>query len=53
MYGGAVYVPVLSMVPKVLLPPAIPLTIQLTLVRLVLVTVAVKACCAPVVIAVD
>ena len=52
-YGGAVYVPVLSMVPKALSPPGIPLTIQLTLVMLLLVTVAVKTCCALVVIAVD
>jgi hypothetical protein len=41
------------MVPKVLLPPATPLTSQLTLVMLVLVTVAVNACCVPVVIAID
>ena len=41
------------MVPKLLLPPAIPLTIQLTLVVLLLVTVAVKTCCVPVAIVMD
>jgi hypothetical protein len=41
------------MLPKVLLPPAIPFTIQVTLVMLVLETVAVKTCCAPVAIAID
>jgi len=41
-YGGAVNTPSLETVPIVLLPPAIPLTIQPTLVRDELLTLAVN-----------
>lgn len=46
--AGAVYKPVASMVPTVALPPAMPLTAQVTVVVMVPVTVAVNCCIAPV-----
>jgi hypothetical protein len=42
--AGAVYSPAAEIVPTVALPPATPLTFQVTAVLLVLLTVAVKAC---------
>ena len=45
--AGAVYTPVALIVPLVAVPPAMPLTLQVTLVLLELVTVATNACEAP------
>ena len=45
--AGAVYTPVALIVPVVAVPPATPLTLQVTLVLLELVTVATNACEAP------
>lgn len=45
--AGAVYTPVALIVPLAAVPPATPLTLQVTLVLLELVTVATNACEAP------
>src|SRR4051812_38802284 len=47
MTTGAVYSPVLSIVPTVVLPPFTPLTCHVTFVSLVFATMAVNCCCAP------
>src|SRR5580692_481027 len=47
MAAGAVYSPALVMVPTVALPPVMPFTCQVTVVSLVLDTVAVNCCCEP------
>jgi hypothetical protein len=45
--GGAVNTPAALIVPVVALPPAMPLTLQVTLASLALLTAATKACVAP------